>query len=256
MKADMAEGVAELVFDEEDLPHLRSIYPEITDYLEEKLSDSQWLSDMNERLEGLAMAYEEDRSIMRFRTYNPVRISSQFQKFAAEVVPATVPGRICMAEHKVFITQDEIVLFLPVEALYSDGRLSTYSFYLLNEDDKARTDFIKERYGTGGCSHALCGADDSHADYDGKGLKLERGTYGNPDTSVLLPLGKSGKRVGYLIDNQQFLHSADYSCMPDYERERDCRESDKLYARLPEEIDVHLNRISSMKKQEKNYLLC
>ena len=83
----MAEGVAELVFDEEDLPYLRSIYPEITDYLEEKLSDSQWLSDMNERLEGLAMAYEEDRSIMRFRTYNPVRISSQFQKFAAEVVP-------------------------------------------------------------------------------------------------------------------------------------------------------------------------
>ncbi len=39
MKADMAEGVAEIVFDEEDLPHLRSIYPEITDYLEEKLED-------------------------------------------------------------------------------------------------------------------------------------------------------------------------------------------------------------------------
>ena len=37
MKGDMAEGVAEIVFDEEDLPHLRSIYPEITDYLEEKL---------------------------------------------------------------------------------------------------------------------------------------------------------------------------------------------------------------------------
>ena len=33
MKGDMAEGVAEIVFDEEDLPHLHSIYPEITDYL-------------------------------------------------------------------------------------------------------------------------------------------------------------------------------------------------------------------------------
>ena len=33
MKGDMAEGVAEIVFDEADLPHLRSIYPEITDYL-------------------------------------------------------------------------------------------------------------------------------------------------------------------------------------------------------------------------------
>ena len=37
MKGDMAEGVAEIVFDEADLPHLHSIYPEITDYLEEKL---------------------------------------------------------------------------------------------------------------------------------------------------------------------------------------------------------------------------
>ena len=34
MKGDMAEGVAEIVFAEKDLPHLRSIYPEITDYLE------------------------------------------------------------------------------------------------------------------------------------------------------------------------------------------------------------------------------
>ena len=237
MKADMAEGVAELVFDEEDLPHLHSIYPEITDYLEEKLVDPQWLSDLNERLEGLAMAYEEDRSIMRFRTYNPIRISSQFQKFAAEVIPYSAREEFAWQEHKVFITQDEIDAFLAGGGPYSDGRLSTYSFYLLNEDDKARTDFIKERYGTGGCSHALCGADDSHADYDGKGLKLERGDYGNPDTSVLLPWAKVAKRIGYLIDNQQFLHSTDYSRMPDYERERIAGKVISFYARLPEEIE-------------------
>ena len=237
MKADMAEGVAELVFAEEDLPHLRSIYPEITDYLEEKLADSQWLTDLNERLEGLAMAYAEDKSIMRFRTYNPIRISGQFQKFAAEVVPYSARGEFVWQEHKVFITQDEIDAFLAGGGPYSDGRLSTYSFYLLNEDDKARTDFIKERYGTGGCSHALCGADDSHADYDGKGLKLERGDYGNPDTSVLLPWAKVAKRIGYLIDNQQFLHSTDYSRMPDYERERIAGKVISFYARLPEEIE-------------------
>ena len=237
MKADMAEGVAELVFAEEDLPHLHSIYPEITDYLEEKLTDPQWLTDLNERLEGLAMAYEEDKSIMRFCTYNPIRISGQFQKFAAEVIPYSARDEFAWQEHKVFITQDEIDAFLAGGGPYSDGRLSTYSFYLLNEDDKARTDFIKERYGTGGCSHALCGADDSHADYDGKGLKLERGDYGNPDTSVLLPWAKVAKRIGYLIDNQQFLHSADYSRMPGYERERIAGKVISFYARLPEEIE-------------------
>ncbi len=237
MKADMAEGVAELVFDEEDLPHLHSIYPEITDYLEEKLTDPQWLADLNERLEGLAMAYEEDKSIMRFRTYNPIRISGQFQKFAAEVIPYNARDEFAWQEHKVFITQDEIDAFLAGGGPYSDGRLSTYSFYLLNEDDKARTDFIKEKYGIGGQSHALCGADNSHADYDGKGLKLERGDYGNPDTSVLLPWAKVAKRIGYLIDNQQFLRSADYSRMPEYERERIAGKVISFYARLPEEIE-------------------
>ena len=237
MKADMAEGVAELVFDEEDLPHLHSIYPEITDYLEKKLTDPQWLADLNERLEGLAMAYEEDKSIMRFRTYNPIRISGQFQKFAAEVIPYSARDEFAWQEHKVFITQDEIDAFLAGGGPYSDGRLSTYSFYLLNEDDKARTDFIKEKYGIGGQSHALCGADNSHADYDGKGLKLERGDYGNPDTSVLLPWAKVAKRIGYLIDNQQFLRSADYSRMPEYERERIAGKVISFYARLPEEIE-------------------
>ena len=237
MKADMAEGVAELVFDEEDLPHLHSIYPEITDYLEEKLTDPQWLADLNERLEGLAMAYEEDKGIMRFRTYNPIRISGQFQKFAAEVIPYNARDEFAWQEHKVFITQDEIDAFLAGGGPYSDGRLSTYSFYLLNEDDKARTDFIKEKYGIGGQSHALCGADNSHADYDGKGLKLERGDYGNPDISVLLPWAKVAKRIGYLIDNQQFLRSADYSRMPEYERERIAGKVIIFYARLPEEIE-------------------
>ena len=237
MKADMAEGVAELVFDEEDLPHLHSIYPEITDYLEEKLTDPEWLADLNERLEGLAMAYEEDKSIMRFRTYNPIRISGQFQKFAAEVIPYNARDEFAWQEHKVFITQDEIDAFLAGGGPYSDGRLSTYSFYLLNGDDKARTDFIKEKYGIGGQSHALCGADNSHADYDGKGLKLERGDYGNPDISVLLPWAKVAKRIGYLIDNQQFLRSADYSRMPEYERERIAGKVISFYARLPEEIE-------------------
>lgn len=40
-------------------------------------------------------------------------------------------------------------------------------------------------------------------------------------------LGKSCKRIGYLIDNQQFLRSADYSRMPEYEG-TDCRKSDQF----------------------------
>ena len=42
-----------------------------------------------------------------------------------------------------------------------------------------KAQFLKERYGIGGGSHALCGADNSHADYNGKGIMLARGNYGD-----------------------------------------------------------------------------
>ena len=237
MKGDMAEGVAEIVFDEEDLPHLRSIYPKITDYLEEKLEDSQWLSELNERLDALAEAYEENHSIMRFHHYNPVNISKQFQKFADEVIPYQARDGFAWKEHPMFITQDEIDAFLAGGGAYSQGRIRTYSFYLLHEDERARTGFIKEQYGIGGSSHALSGADDSHANYDGKGLFLARGAYGNPYTSVLLSWNKVANRVAYLIKNDQFLQAEDYARMPEYEREQMANKVLRFYDRLPEEID-------------------
>lgn len=237
MKGDMAEGVAEIVFDEEDLPHLRSIYPEITDYLEEKLEDPQWLSELNERLDALAEAYEENHSIMRFHHYNPINISKQFQKFADEVIPYQAREGFAWKEHPMFITQDEIDAYLAGGGAYSQGRLRTYSFYLLHEDERSRTGFIKEQYGIGGSSHALSGADDSHANYDGKGLFLARGAYGNPYTSILLSWNKVANRVAYLIKNDQFLQAEDYARMPEYEREQMANKVLRFYDRLPEEID-------------------
>lgn len=237
MKGDMAEGVAEIVFDEEDLPHLRSIYPEITDYLEEKLEDPQWLSELNERLDALAEAYEENHSIMRFHHYNPINISKQFQKFADEVIPYQARDGFAWKEHPMFITQDEIDAYLAGGGAYSQGRLRTYSFYLLHEDERSRTGFIKEQYGIGGSSHALSGADDSHANYDRKGLFLARGAYGNPYTSILLSWNKVANRVAYLIKNDQFLQAEDYARMPEYEREQIANKVLRFYDRLPEEID-------------------
>lgn len=99
------------------------------------------------------------------------------------------------------------------------------------------TGFIKEQYGIGGSSHALSGADDSHANYDGKGLFLARGAYGNPYTSILLSWNKVANRVAYLIKNDQFLQAEDYARMPEYEREQMANKVLRFYDRLPEEID-------------------
>lgn len=144
MKGDMAEGVAEIVFAEKDLPHLRSIYPEITDYLENKMKDPAWLSELNKRLSGVANAYKKSKTIMRFHHYDPVTVSKWFHKLAAEVTPYKAKDGFVSTEQKIFITQDEIDSFMIKSGSYSERRLRTYSFYLLNEDKKSRTDFIKK----------------------------------------------------------------------------------------------------------------
>ena len=56
---------------------------------------------------------------------------------------------------------------------------------------------------------------DSHAEYNGKGIQLERGDYGNPYASALLKWAQAAKRVQYLIDNGLYLKAGDYSRMQD-----------------------------------------
>lgn len=235
MKHDMAEGVAEIVFGDTEIFHHG--FPDTVKNLSELLAQPEYLSEINERLEGAALAYAEDKDIMRFHFYRPDKVSAQFKKFAKEAVPFGARDGFAWEEHPLFITQDEIDSFLARGGSYSDGRLSTYAFYLQNKTEKEMADFLKERYGTGGCSHALDGADDSHADYNGKGLKLARGSFGNPDTQVLLKWPQVAKRVTYLIENDKFLKAADYSRMPGYEWEQMVNRILSFYARLPKETE-------------------
>ena len=235
MKHDMAEGVAEIVFGDTEIFHHG--FPDTVKNLSELLAQPEYLSEINERLEGAALAYAEDKDIMRFHFYRPDKVSAQFKKFAKEAVPFGARDGFAWEKHPLFITQDEIDSFLARGGSYSDGRLSTYAFYLQNKTEKEMADFLKERYGTGGCSHALDGADDSHADYNGKGLKLARGSFGNPDTQVLLKWPQVAKRVTYLIENDKFLKAADYSRMPGYEREQMVNRILSFYARLPKETE-------------------
>ena len=214
-----------------------SIYPEITDYLEEKIEDPQWLSELNERLDALAEAYEMDSSLMRFHHYNPINISKQFQKFAAEVIPYQARDGFAWKEHQMFITQDEIDAFLARGGPYSKDRLKTYSFYLLNENEKSRTDFIKEKYGTNKRIHALPDVDEFYVNYDRKGLLLARGDDNSPYTSISLSWKKVANRISYLIKNDQFLQAEDYVHMSEYEREQMANKILSFYARLPEGID-------------------
>lgn len=235
MHSDMAEGVAEIVFGTEH--QFGYGYPEKTERIGKLIVQPEYLAELNERLAGLADAYETDKDLMRFHHYRPDKVAAQFQKFAQEAVPYQAREGFQWQEHEIFITQDEIDSFLTGGGPYSDGRLSTYAFFIQEKTAKEKADFLKERYGIGGCSHALSGADDSHADYDGKGIKLCRGGYINPSATELLKWPQAAKRVQQLIDQGMYLKAGDYSRMPVYEREVLARRIIGFYSRMPEEIE-------------------
>ena len=240
MERDMAEGVAEMVF--ADTSIFSGGSPELTERLAKLIDQPEFLADLNERLLGLAEAYAEDKSVMRMQFYRPDKVSEQFQKFALPYQSYQAREGFQWNEQKIFITEDEIDAYLAGGGPYSDGRLATYSFFLNHEEKAERTAFLKDRYGVGGSSHALSRADNSHANYDGRGLELARGSYGKPDALVKLNWNQAAERVAKLIDQSLYLKPADYSRMPSYEREQMANRVIGFYHRLPDEVERPFKR--------------
>ena len=235
MERDLADGVAEAVFQDTEI--FRGGFPELTDRLAGFLDDTDFLTDLNERLSALGEAYVEDKDLMRMHFYKPDKVAALFQQFAKPYQNFAARDGFHWNEYKKFITEDEINAYFTRGSNYSDSRLAIYSFFLNHEDKKERADFLKDHYGIGGSSHALCGADDSHEDHDSRGIALERGPYGNPDASVHLNWNQAAGRIDQLICDSEYLKPADYSRMPAYERERMAIRVMGFYHHLPNEVE-------------------
>ena len=235
MERDLADGVAEAVF--QDTAIFRGGFPELTDRLAGLLDDTDFLTDLNDRLSALGEAYAEDKDLMRMHFYKPDKVAALFQQFAKPYQNYSARDGFHWNEYKKFITEDEINAYFTRGSNYSDSRLAIYSFFLNHEDKKERADFLKDHYGIGGSSHALCGADDSHEDHDGRGIALERGAYGNPDASVHLNWNQAAGRIDRLIRDSEYLKPADYSRMPAYEQEKMAMRVMSFYHHMPSEVE-------------------
>ena len=235
MERDLADGVAEAVFQDTEI--FKGGFPELTDRLAGLLDDTDFLTDLNDRLSALGEAYAEDKDLMRMHFYKPDKVAALFQQFAKPYQNYSARDGFHWNEYKRFITEDEINAYFTRGSNYSDSRLAIYSFFLNHEDKKERADFLKDHYGIGGSSHALCGADDSHEDHDGRGIALERGSYGNPYASVHLNWNQAAGRIDRLIRDSEYLKPADYSRMPVYERERMAMRVMDFYHHLPNNVE-------------------
>ena len=73
-------SLAEVVFQDTEI--FRGGFPELTDRLAGLLDDTDFLTDLNERLSALGEAYVEDKDLMRMHFYKPDKVAALFQQFA------------------------------------------------------------------------------------------------------------------------------------------------------------------------------
>ncbi len=224
----------------------RGGFPDSTERIAELLEDRAFVSDTLQGLGDFVMRYEEDRSILRFHFHRPEELLRRLAELENRQVHLPVSTVERFRDNVDFITEDEIDHYFMGGGPYSDGVLSTYSFFIHDHTSAEKAQFLKERYGIGGSSHALCGADKSHADYNGKGILLARGNYGDKDApSVLLKWPQSADRVEKLILTGRYLKEKDYLRMPGFERHALAQRLNCFYYRqdktaldLPEDVDM------------------
>jgi N12 class adenine-specific DNA methylase len=221
-------------------------FPDSVERIEELLEDKEFLMDTMQGLGDFVMAYEQDRSLLRFHHHNPEKLLRRLSELNHSQVHLPISQRDTFRDKVDFITEDEITDYLMGGGAYSDSTLSTYAYFIQNHTDKEKMDFLKRQYGIGGSSHALSGADDSQADYDGKGIRLSRGSYTDKERpQILLKWNNVSKRVERLILTGRYLQDSDYKRMPGYERHVLAQRissfyynQDKTALNLPEDVNM------------------
>lgn len=211
------------------------IMPSNMDQLEERLRDSESSEKLGNLLKYISLEYQKHPEIVRCHFNSPDEICQMYERFVLKRKEFHANSDFIWKHPDIFITQDEIDEFLRRGGAYEDGKFKIYSFFLLHKDKTARSNFLKDRYGIGGCSHALCGADDSGADYNAKGLVLKRSVTGK-EISIRLGWPMVADRVSYLIQNEQFLTGKEYLKLHDYEARVMADHVIMFYHRLPEDI--------------------
>ena len=238
----------------------RGGFPASTENLAVLLEDEQFLSDTLQGLGDFVMRYEEDRSILRFHFHKPDELLRRLSELENPPIDLPLSSIEHFRDNVDFVTEDEIDHYFMGGGVYSDGRLSTYSYFIHDHTDKEKADFLKDQHGTGGGSHALCRADNSHSNHDAKGLSLTRGSFGDKEApNVFLTWNKASDRVENLILSGRYLTDKDYARIPGYERFIMAQRINSFYARqedksalaLPDGTDM-FHMVEAIEKQLEN----
>ena len=191
----------------------RKGYPELDEGMVAFAKSEGGLAALAEEYHAFLSAYEQDRSIMRFRLseYNTHRIGVVLDGI-------DLPERSFSAQPdflrrcKMFITQDEIDQFFLAESV--DSRLDVYAFFCYPHTKEEQQKFIKSRFG----EYSGGGRDGYDYTKTYKGLTYQREYAGKQYDEVKLSIPNVVKEYERLIAQKRFPGEDAIAAIPQYER--------------------------------------
>ena len=214
-------------------------YPESEAALMELLSTHEGREKIRAIIEDAWERLASGEATLRWRhVKSPEYLLSEIADLDREKLEFPLPDTLEVKQED-FITQDEIDYALGRGSGYSNGAFRIYDYFREGHDKKENDAFLKKEYGIGGGSGGLPGNDDSHHDYDGKGIRLEKGSYTNPYAKVLLNWNVVEKRLRELITEDKYLSAEEKEQYREYKeeqtREARQRELDRLESSIEED---------------------
>ena len=190
----------------------RKGYPELDEDMVAFAKSEGGLAALAEEYHAFLSAYEQDRSIMRFRLseYNTHRIGVVLDGI-------DLPERSFSAQPdflrrcKMFITQDEIDQFFLADSV--DSQLAVYSFFCYPHAKEEQQKFIKSRFG----EYSGGGRDGYDYTKTYKGLTYQREYAGKQYDEVKLSIPNVVKEYERLIAQKRFPGEDAVAKIPQYE---------------------------------------
>ena len=191
----------------------RKGYPQLDEDMVAFAKSEGGLAPLAEEYHDFLRAYEQNRSIMRFRLseYNTHRIGVVLDGI-------DLPERSFIAQPdflrrcKMFITQDEIDQFFLAESV--DSRLDVYAFFCYPHTKEEQQKFIKSRFG----EYSGGGRDGYDYTKTYKGLTYQREYAGKQYDEVKLSIPNVVKEYERLIAQKRFPGEDAIAAIPQYER--------------------------------------
>ena len=191
----------------------RKGYPELDEDMVAFAKSEGGLAALAEEYHAFLSAYEQNRSIMRFRLseYNTHRIGAVLDGI-------DLPERSFIAQPdflrrcKMFITQDEIDQFFLADSV--DSRLDVYAFFCYPHTKEEQQKFIKSRFG----EYSGGGRDGYDYTKTYKGLTYQREYAGKQYDEVKLSIPNVVKEYERLIAQKRFPGEDAIAAIPQYER--------------------------------------